>query len=69
MRSCVLKTDLQDLVVAIRGIEKFGRIKPAMNITSEAPHKPQTVGKAHVAELGYSDAHRHMERQFSKSSS
>jgi DNA-binding NarL/FixJ family response regulator len=37
VRACVLKSDLQDLVVAIRGIQR-----------------PQTVGKAHVAELGYS---------------
>jgi DNA-binding NarL/FixJ family response regulator len=37
VRAYVLKSDLQDLVVAIRGIQQ-----------------PQTVGKAHVAELGYS---------------
>ena len=42
--ACVLKTDLEDLVVAIRGIQKF-RTSP----TVIAPSKSRSGGKAHVA--------------------
>ena len=44
VRACVLKTDLEDLVVAIRGMQKF-----RTSTTVVAPSKSRNGGKAHVA--------------------
>jgi DNA-binding NarL/FixJ family response regulator len=49
VRACVLKTDLEDLVVAIRGVEKSARSSSSTNAASETPQKSRTVSKTHVA--------------------
>jgi DNA-binding NarL/FixJ family response regulator len=48
--ACVLKTDLEELVVAIRGTQTFSRTSGStVNATSETPTKTRTGGIVHVA--------------------
>jgi DNA-binding NarL/FixJ family response regulator len=50
VRACVLKTDLEELVIAIRGTQTFSRTsRSTLNGTSETPGKTRTGGEVHVA--------------------
>jgi len=51
VRACVLKTDLEDLVVAVRSIRSFepNPSTTSSSATSETPQKSNTAGKANVA--------------------